>query len=153
MNNTAVPASPAAVWQTLLAYLLQQHYGLTLNDTEFSDERVIEACLSRGMSLCEALNTFAEKYALVRLTGATTASLRPIFAGTEGNRSENSPQQLCHPQTRYRIKKPVSAALHLISSFIPFSPVFICPLLSVILQEYYYDPFSFPLRQGEYHSS
>ena len=66
MNNTAVPASPAAVWQTLLTYLLQQHYGLTLNDTEFSDERVIEACLSRGMSLCEALNAFAEKYALVR---------------------------------------------------------------------------------------
>ncbi|EPL3049823.1 TA system toxin CbtA family protein, partial [Morganella morganii] len=59
MNNTAVPASPAAVWQTLLAYLLQQHYGLTLNDTEFCDERVIEACLCRGMSLCEALNAFA----------------------------------------------------------------------------------------------
>ena len=37
MNNTAVPASPAAVWQTLLAYLLQQHYGLTLNDTEFTE--------------------------------------------------------------------------------------------------------------------
>ena len=55
MNNTAVPASPAAVWQTLLTYLLQQHYGLTLNDTEFSDERV-----------CEALNAFAGKYALVR---------------------------------------------------------------------------------------
>ena len=66
MNNTAVPASPAAVWQTLLTYLLQQHYGLTLNDTEFSDERVIEACLCRGISLCEALNAFAGKYALVR---------------------------------------------------------------------------------------
>ncbi|ENZ0349378.1 TA system toxin CbtA family protein [Morganella morganii] len=66
MNNTAVPASPAAVWQTLLTYLLQQHYGLTLNDTEFSDERVIEACLCRGVSLCEALNAFAGKYALVR---------------------------------------------------------------------------------------
>ncbi|EMM6942227.1 TPA: toxin [Morganella morganii] len=66
MNNTAVPASPAAVWQTLLTYLLQQHYGLTLNETEFSDERVIEACLCRGVSLCEALNAFAEKYALVR---------------------------------------------------------------------------------------
>ncbi len=66
MNNTAVPASPAAVWQTLLTYLLQQHYGLTLNDTEFSDERIIEAYLCRGMSLCEALNAFAEKYALVR---------------------------------------------------------------------------------------
>ncbi|HAT1528082.1 TPA: toxin [Morganella morganii] len=66
MKKLTLSASPAAVWQTLLTYLLQQHYGLTLNDTEFSDERVIEACLCRGMSLCEALNAFAEKYALVR---------------------------------------------------------------------------------------
>ncbi len=66
MKKVTLSASPAAVWQTLLTYLLQQHYGLTLNDTEFSDERVIEACLCRGMSLCEALNAFAEKYALVR---------------------------------------------------------------------------------------
>ena len=66
MKKTTLSVSPAAVWQTLLTYLLQQHYGLTLNDTEFSDERVIEACLCRGISLCEALNTFAEKYALVR---------------------------------------------------------------------------------------
>jgi cytoskeleton-binding toxin CbtA-like protein len=28
-----------AVWQMLLARLLEQHYGLTLNDTPFSDER------------------------------------------------------------------------------------------------------------------
>ncbi|MCU6226364.1 toxin [Morganella morganii] len=66
MKKVTLSASPAAVWQTLLTYLLQQHYGLTLNDTEFSDERVIEACLCRGMSLCEALNAFAKKYALVR---------------------------------------------------------------------------------------
>lgn len=66
MKKVTLSASPAAVWQTLLTYLLQQHYGLTLNDTEFSDERVIEACLCRGMSLCEALNAFADKYALVR---------------------------------------------------------------------------------------
>ncbi|WP_049246019.1 TA system toxin CbtA family protein [Morganella morganii] len=66
MKKLTLSASPAAVWQTLLTYLLQQHYGLTLNDTEFSDERVIEACLCRGMSLCEALNAFADKYALVR---------------------------------------------------------------------------------------
>ena len=106
MNNTAVPASPAAVWQTLLAYLLQQHYGLTLNDTEFSDERVIEACLCRGISLCEALNTFAEKYALVRTDrrNNTRHHCDRYSAGTEGNRPDNSPQQLCHPQTRYRIK-------------------------------------------------
>lgn len=66
MKKTTLSASPATVWQTLLTYLLQQHYGLTLNDTEFCDKRVIEACLCRGISLCEALNAFAEKYALVR---------------------------------------------------------------------------------------
>lgn len=34
--------SPVAVWQMLLARLLEQHYGLTLNDTPFSDETVIQ---------------------------------------------------------------------------------------------------------------
>jgi hypothetical protein len=33
--------SPVAVWQMLLTRLLEQHYGLTLNDTPFSDETVI----------------------------------------------------------------------------------------------------------------
>ncbi|MET4879215.1 toxin [Morganella morganii] len=82
MNNTAVPASPAAVWQALLTYLLQQHYGLTLNDTEFSDERVIEACLCRGMSLCEALNAFAEKYALVRTDRRNNSITEPSHSIT-----------------------------------------------------------------------
>ncbi|WP_249438701.1 TA system toxin CbtA family protein, partial [Escherichia coli] len=34
--------SPVTIWQTLLIRLLDQHYGLTLNDTPFADERVIE---------------------------------------------------------------------------------------------------------------
>ncbi|EOM2319357.1 TA system toxin CbtA family protein, partial [Escherichia coli] len=34
--------SPVTIWQTLLTQLLDQHYGLTLNDTPFADERVIE---------------------------------------------------------------------------------------------------------------
>ncbi|MBB7055516.1 TA system toxin CbtA family protein, partial [Escherichia coli] len=34
--------SPVEIWQTLLTRLLDQHYGLTLNDTPFADERVIE---------------------------------------------------------------------------------------------------------------
>ncbi len=35
----AVPSrpSPVEIWQTLLTYLLDQHYGLTLNDTPFGD--------------------------------------------------------------------------------------------------------------------
>ncbi|MCN2285233.1 toxin, partial [Escherichia coli] len=34
--------SSVEIWQTLLTRLLDQHYGLTLNDTPFADERVIE---------------------------------------------------------------------------------------------------------------
>lgn len=33
--------SPVAVWPMLLTRLLEQHYGLTLNDTPFSDETTI----------------------------------------------------------------------------------------------------------------
>ena len=47
--------SPVTIWQTLLTRLLDQHYGLTLNDTPFADERVIEQHIEAGISLCEAI--------------------------------------------------------------------------------------------------
>ncbi|MDS0885731.1 TA system toxin CbtA family protein [Escherichia coli] len=50
--------SPVEIWQILLSRLLDQHYGLTLNDTPFADERVIEQH--------NAVNFLVEKYALVR---------------------------------------------------------------------------------------
>ncbi|MCG4416343.1 TA system toxin CbtA family protein, partial [Escherichia coli] len=40
--------------------------GLTLNDTPFADERVIEQHIEAGISLCDAVNFLVEKYALVR---------------------------------------------------------------------------------------
>ena len=52
--------------QTLLTRLLDQHYSLTLNDTPFVDERVIEQHIEAGISLCDAVNFLVEKYALVR---------------------------------------------------------------------------------------
>ncbi|EGX7147535.1 toxin [Escherichia coli] len=58
--------SPVTIWQTLLSRLLDQHYGLTLNDTPFADERVIEQHIEAGISLCDAVNFLVEKYALVR---------------------------------------------------------------------------------------
>ena len=58
--------SPVIIWQTLLTRLLDQHYGLTLNDTPFADERVIEHHIEAGISLCDAVNFLVEKYALVR---------------------------------------------------------------------------------------
>ena len=40
--------SPVEIWQILLSRLLDQHYGLTLNDTPFADERVIEQHIERS---------------------------------------------------------------------------------------------------------
>ena len=42
--------SPVAVWQMLLTRLLEQHYGLTLNDTPFSDETVIKEHIDAGIT-------------------------------------------------------------------------------------------------------
>ncbi len=52
--------SPVTIWQTLLTRLLDQHYGLTLNDTPFADERVIEQHIEAGISLCDAVNFLVE---------------------------------------------------------------------------------------------
>lgn len=58
--------SPVAVWQQLLTYLLDQHYGLTLNDTPFGNDGVIQEHIDAGISLCDAVNFIVEKYDLVR---------------------------------------------------------------------------------------
>lgn len=58
---------PVLVWQTLLTHLLEQHYGLTLNDTPFSDESVIQEHIDAGITLADAVNFLVEKYELVRI--------------------------------------------------------------------------------------
>ncbi|EFX30543.1 hypothetical protein ECO5905_00101 [Escherichia coli O55:H7 str. USDA 5905] len=65
--------SPVEIWQILLSRLLDQHYGLTLNDTPFADERVIEQHIEAGISLCDAVNFLVEKYALVLPTSRDSA--------------------------------------------------------------------------------
>jgi len=51
----------------LLARLFEQHYGLTLNDTPFSDEAVIKRHIEAGITLVDAVNFLVEKYELVRV--------------------------------------------------------------------------------------
>ncbi|HHG8951977.1 TPA: TA system toxin CbtA family protein [Citrobacter freundii] len=70
---SAIPAretpprpTPAEIWQRLLAYLLEQYYGLSLNDTQFGDEQVIQQHIDAGIPLADALNFHVEKYELVR---------------------------------------------------------------------------------------
>ena len=59
--------SPVAVWQTLLTRLLEQHYGLALNDTPFSDETVIQEHIDAGITLADAVNFLVDMYELVRI--------------------------------------------------------------------------------------
>lgn len=74
MQNLSLPEpraaepcpSPVQVWQLLLTHLLDKHYGLTLNDTPFGDDSVIQAHINAGISLCDAVNFIVERYELVR---------------------------------------------------------------------------------------
>ncbi|QIC85316.1 toxin CbtA [Serratia liquefaciens] len=58
--------SSVETWRKLLKYLLEQHYGLMLNDTPFGNDSVIQKHIDAGISLCDAVNFIVEKYGLVR---------------------------------------------------------------------------------------
>lgn len=64
------PLSPVQVWQQLLTYLLEHHYGLTLNDTPFHEDAVIEEHIEAGIMLADAVNFLVERYELVRIDRA-----------------------------------------------------------------------------------
>ena len=59
--------SPVEIWQQLLTYLLERHYGLSLNDTQFGNDGVIQQHIDAGVSLADALNFHVEKSELVRI--------------------------------------------------------------------------------------
>lgn len=61
----ALPVS--AIYQQLLAFLLEHHYGLSLNDTPYHDEQIITQQIEQGISVGDTINTLVEKYALVRI--------------------------------------------------------------------------------------
>lgn len=77
--------SPVAVWQMLLKNLLEQHYGLTLNDTPFCDETVIQEHIDAGITLANAVNYLVEKYELVRIdrNGFTSQEQAPYLTVTD----------------------------------------------------------------------
>ena len=65
--------SPVEIWQQLLTYLQERHYGLSLNDAQFSDEKEITQHIDAGISLADALNFIVEKWELERI-------VRPSFS-------------------------------------------------------------------------
>ena len=51
--------SPITIWQTLLTRLLDQHYGLTLNDTPFADEPGNRSTLDHAIEITTANTIFS----------------------------------------------------------------------------------------------
>lgn len=93
MQTSTVPAtlpvssrlSPVQVWQQLLTYLLEQHYGLTLNDTPFHEDAVIQEHIEAGITLADAVNFLVERYELVRTDrkGFTWQEQTPFLTATD----------------------------------------------------------------------
>lgn len=93
MQISTVPAtlpvssrlSPVQVWQQLLTYLLEHHYGLTLNDTPFHDDAAIEEHIEAGITLDYAVNFQVERYELVRTDrkGLTWQEQTPFLTATD----------------------------------------------------------------------
>lgn len=93
MQISTVPAtlpvssrlSPVQVWQQLLTYLLEQHYGLTLNDTLFHEDAAIQEHIEAGITLADAVNFLVERYELVRTDrkGFTWLEQTPFLTATD----------------------------------------------------------------------
>ena len=77
--------APVEIWQTLLTHLLNQHYGLTINDTPFGRDGVIQEHIDAGISLCDAVNFIVEKYDLVRTdrSGFTIMAQSPLISSID----------------------------------------------------------------------
>ncbi len=87
--------SPVTIWQILLSRLLDQHYGLTLNDTPFADERVQALNMGRivvdvdGVNLAELINVACDNGYSLRIvdeSDRTSAERTPPFAALTGIR-------------------------------------------------------------------
>ena len=93
MHISSVPAtvpvssrqSPVQVWQQLLTYLLEHHYGLTLHDTPFHDDTAIQEHIEAGITLADAMNFLVERYELVRIDrkGFTWQEQSPFLTATD----------------------------------------------------------------------
>ncbi len=93
MKISSVPAtlpvssrlSPVNVWQQLLTYLLEHHYGLTLIDTPFHDDAAIQEHIEAGITLADAVNFLVERYELVRTDrkGFTWQEQTPFLTATD----------------------------------------------------------------------
>lgn len=84
--------SPIYVWQRLLTYLLERHYGLTLNDTPFGDDDAIQECIDAGDALIDALNEVVEDCDLDRTDnrGKSLLPVSPLLTPADIRNAQNA---------------------------------------------------------------
>lgn len=84
------PTPPGAlpvpvIYQQLLAFLLEHHYGLSLNDTPYHDEQAIAQQIEQGISVGDTVNALVEQYALVRIGRAGFSALAQDHTLSKGD--------------------------------------------------------------------
>ena len=71
-------------WQITVSILLNRHFGLLLNDTEFCEDATVAELQNAGIRPFEAINELVDKYQLTRLGNNAYQSRLPYLnAGDE----------------------------------------------------------------------
>lgn len=66
-------------YQTIAAYLLEKHFGLTLNDTNLHDDAVVRELVELNVPVFEAINQLVEKYHLDRIDQNAWSPWNPVL--------------------------------------------------------------------------
>ncbi|VXD06743.1 conserved hypothetical protein [Enterobacterales bacterium 8AC] len=77
MDTTAIRE-----YQTIATYLLEKHFGLTLNDTNLHDDAVVQALVELNVPVFEAINQLVEKYHLDRIDQNEWSPRSPLLTAS-----------------------------------------------------------------------
>lgn len=67
-------------YQTIAAFLLNNHFGLTLNDTNLHDDAVVLGLIELNIPAFEAINQLVEKYHLDRIDQNAWSPQSPLLS-------------------------------------------------------------------------
>lgn len=77
MDTTAIRE-----YQKIAAFLLEKHFGLTLNDTNLHDDAVVQELVELNVPVFEAINQLVEKYHLDRIDQNEWSPRNPLLTAS-----------------------------------------------------------------------
>lgn len=69
-------------YQKIAAFLLEKHFGLTLNDTNLHDDDVVMGLVGLNIPVYEAINHLVEKYQLDRIDQNAWSPQSPLLTAS-----------------------------------------------------------------------